>query len=66
LLWRRRQAQPPSVILMYGSCTYYLMSWGCFLQSNPDSYFRQVIIALKRYETEYKPAQQADLVLHLN
>ena len=39
--------------------------WGdkYFPETHPDSWFRQVIIALKRYREEYKPEQQADLVL---
>lgn len=32
-------------------------------ETDPDSQFRQVIIALKRYGEQYKPEDQADLVL---
>lgn len=41
--------------------------WGerYFPEDHPDSYFRQVIIALKRYKKEYKPEEKADLVLHV-
>lgn len=39
--------------------------WGkdYFPETHPDSYFRQIIIALKRYRAKYKPEQMADLVL---
>ena len=39
--------------------------WGqvYFPETHPDSYFRQVIIALKRYNEFYKPEASADLVL---
>ena len=39
--------------------------WGkkYFPETHPDSYFRQVIIALKRYQELYKPEKTADLVL---
>lgn len=39
--------------------------WGekYFPETHPDSQFRQVIIALKRYRQEYEPEEQADLVL---
>lgn len=39
--------------------------WGdkYFPETHPDSHFRQITTALKRYREEYKPEQQADLVL---
>lgn len=39
--------------------------WGkdYFPETHPDSYFRQVTIALKRYIKLHKPAENADLVL---
>ena len=37
-----------------------------FPETHPDSYFRQVIIALKRYIETYKPENMADLVLHID
>ena len=39
--------------------------WGrdYFPETHPDSYFRQVMIALKRYQELYKPEASADLVL---
>ncbi len=42
--------------------------WGndYFPEDHPDSYFLQVIIALKRYQELYKPKEQADLVIHLD
>ena len=41
--------------------------WGkdYFPETHPNSYFRQVIIALKRYRKVYHPDKQADLVLHI-
>ncbi len=41
--------------------------WGkdYFPETHPDSYFRQVIIALQRYQKVYKPEQSADLVVHI-
>ena len=40
--------------------------WGqdYFPETHPDSYFRQVIIALKRYQKLYKPEASADLILN--
>lgn len=42
--------------------------WGkdYFPEDHADSYFRQVIIAQKRYIKLYKPKEQADLVLHID
>lgn len=42
--------------------------WGkdYFPEDHPDSYFRQVIIALKRYIQLYKPSEIADLVLKVD
>ena len=42
--------------------------WGkdYFPETHPDSYFRQVIIALKRYQKLYKPEEIADLVLDVD
>lgn len=42
--------------------------WGkdYFPETHLDSYFRQVIIALKRYQKLYKPEEIADLVLDVN
>lgn len=42
--------------------------WGkdYFPEDHPDSYFRQVIIALKRYIELYKPQEAADLVLRVD
>ncbi|MDP4001170.1 MAG: P-loop NTPase fold protein [bacterium] len=39
--------------------------WGkdYFPETHPDSYFRQVIIALKRYQELYQPEKAANLVL---
>ncbi|OGE25482.1 hypothetical protein A2780_03890 [Candidatus Daviesbacteria bacterium RIFCSPHIGHO2_01_FULL_41_45] len=39
--------------------------WGkdYFPETRPDSYFRQVIIALRRYKDMYNPEELADLVL---
>ncbi|MFH1170046.1 MAG: hypothetical protein V1704_00555 [Candidatus Vogelbacteria bacterium] len=39
--------------------------WGekYFPETHPDSHFRQITLALKKYREEYKPEQQADLVL---
>lgn len=41
--------------------------WGkdYFPETHPDSYFRQIIIALKRYQQLYKPEKKADLVLNV-
>jgi uridine kinase len=36
-----------------------------FPEDHPDSYFRHVIIALKRYEQRYNPKNQADIVLRI-
>ncbi len=42
--------------------------WGkdYFPETHPDSYFRQVTIALKRYIEIHKPAETADLVLRVD
>ncbi len=42
--------------------------WGekYFPETHPDSYFRQVIIALKRYAELYKPETKVDLVLDVD
>ncbi len=42
--------------------------WGenYFPETHPDSYFRQVIIALRRYAELYKPEEQADLILDVD
>lgn len=42
--------------------------WGkdYFPETHPDSYFRQVIIALRRYQKLYKPKEVADLVLDVD
>lgn len=42
--------------------------WGkdYFPETQPDSYFRQVIIALKRYQKLYKPEKNADLVIKVD
>ena len=42
--------------------------WGkaYFPETHPDSYFRQVIIALKRYQKLYKPEKAADLVIKVD
>ncbi|OGN14344.1 MAG: hypothetical protein A3J47_01910 [Candidatus Yanofskybacteria bacterium RIFCSPHIGHO2_02_FULL_43_22] len=42
--------------------------WGknYFPEDHPDSYFRQVVIALKRYVELYKPEKLADLVLNID
>ena len=42
--------------------------WGkdYFPETRPDSYFRQVTIALKRYAEMYKPEEMADLVLEVD
>lgn len=39
--------------------------WGdeYFPETHPDSHFRQVVIALKKYRKEYQPEKLADLVL---
>lgn len=41
--------------------------WGkdYFPETHPDSYFRQVIIALKRYKEKHRPEEVADLVLNV-
>lgn len=41
--------------------------WGrdYFPETHPDSYFRQVVIALKKYREEYRPEKIADLVIEL-
>lgn len=41
--------------------------WGenYFPEDHPDSFFKQVIIALKRYTEKYKPQEQADVVLNI-
>jgi uridine kinase len=41
--------------------------WGkdYFPETHPDSYFRQVTIALKRYQTKYKPNKKADLIIKI-
>ena len=40
--------------------------WGkdYFPETHPDSYFRQVIVALKKYQKQYKPDKSADLVIY--
>jgi uridine kinase len=42
--------------------------WGkdYFPETHPDSYFRQVIVALKRYQKMYKPEKNADLVIKVD
>ncbi len=42
--------------------------WGdkYFPETHPDSFFGQVVIALKRYREEYKPEELADAVLFVN
>ncbi len=42
--------------------------WGkdYFPETHPDSYFRQVTIALKRYVKSFHPEKIADLVLHVD
>ncbi len=42
--------------------------WGkdYFPETHPDSYFRQVIIALKRYIEKYSPEKAADLVFSVD
>ncbi|MBI3442394.1 MAG: hypothetical protein HY007_01350 [Candidatus Sungbacteria bacterium] len=42
--------------------------WGSdyFPETHPDSYFRQVTIALQRYIQQYKPEKVADLVLRVH
>jgi uridine kinase len=42
--------------------------WGkdYFPETHPDSYFRQVIIALKRYQRVYHPEKVADLVIKVD
>lgn len=42
--------------------------WGkdYFPETHPDSYFRQVIIALKRYQKLYKPEKVADIVIKID
>lgn len=42
--------------------------WGknYFPETHPDSYFRQIIIALRRYQKLYKPKKIADLVLDVD
>lgn len=39
--------------------------WGkdYFPETHPDSYFRQVTIALKRYQKKYRPNKKADLII---
>ena len=39
--------------------------WGkdYFPETHPDSYFRQVIMALHRYQKQYRPESRADLVI---
>lgn len=41
--------------------------WGddYFPETHPDSYFRQVIIGLKRYQATYHPEKLADLVIQI-
>lgn len=41
--------------------------WGrdYFPETHPDSYFRQVTIALKRYQKKYRPDKKADLVVKI-
>jgi uridine kinase len=41
--------------------------WGkdYFPEDHPDSFFRQVVISLKRYKEQYKPEEQADLVINV-
>ncbi len=41
--------------------------WGeeYFPETHPDSYFRQVIIALRRYREEFHPEKMADIVLEV-
>lgn len=41
--------------------------WGkdYFPETHPGSYFRQVIIALQRYNAQYKPEEMADIVLRV-
>ncbi len=41
--------------------------WGkdYFPETHPDSYFKQVVIALDRYKEKYRPEQVADLVLDI-
>ena len=43
-------------------------SWGrdYIEEIRPDSYFRQVVIGLKRYQKDYNPEQIADLVIDLD
>ncbi len=40
--------------------------WGekYFPETHPDSHFRKLTIALKKYRAEHKPEEKADLVLH--
>ena len=42
--------------------------WGksYFPETNPDSYFRQVIIALIRYIKQFKPEKSADKVIYVD
>ncbi len=42
--------------------------WGdkYFPETHPDSFFGQVVIALKRYREEYKPEELADAVFYIN
>lgn len=42
--------------------------WGekYFPETHPDSFFGQVVIALKRYREEYKPEESADAVFFIN
>jgi uridine kinase len=41
--------------------------WGkdYFPETHPDSYFRQVTIAYKRYQKKYRPEKKADLVIKI-
>lgn len=42
--------------------------WGkdYFPETHPDSYFRQVIFALKKYQSQYRPHKSADLVIYVD
>lgn len=42
--------------------------WGkdYFPETHPDSYFRQVIMALKHYQQKYHPEKAADIILKIN
>lgn len=37
-----------------------------FPETHPDSYFKQVTIALKRYQQEFEPEKLADLVFRVD